>query len=236
MNSDLLHPSRTMLAILCGIGLAVSVAQSPARADEWNKKTILTVNDTIQVTDTVLQPGQYVLKLLDSQSDRHVVQIFDRYQTHVINTVIAIPTERMRPTGHTAFTFWETPPGSVRALRTWYYPGDNYGQEFLYPKHLQQVAMLMPPAPAPAPAPVAENTQPAPAEAPAPAEEAAPAPAPEQPPAEVAQNTPAETPAQSTPEQPAQQLPKTGSYYPEIGIAGALLLSLGGLLRLRRQS
>lgn len=242
MKLHSLVPSRTVLAILCGVAFTAGMATSPARADQWNKKTILTVNDTIQVTDTVLQPGQYVLKLLDSPSERHVVQIFDRDQRHIINTVIAIPAERLQPTGHTAFTFWETPPGNVRALRTWYYPGDNFGQEFLYPKHLQQVAMLMPLAPvaAPAPVPVAENIAPAPAPepAPGPAEEAAPAPAsePEQQPAEVAQSTaPAEAPDQSAPEQPAQ-LPKTGSFYPEIGIAGGLLLCLGGLLRLRRQS
>jgi outer membrane biosynthesis protein TonB len=239
MNLHSLIPSRTMLTVLCGLGLVASLATSPARADEWNKKTILTVNDTIQVIDTVLQPGQYVLKLLDSASERHVVQIFNSDQTHIINTVIAINTERLQPTGHSAFTFWETPPGNVRALRTWYYPGDNYGQMFLYPKHLQQVAMLMTtPAPVPAAEPVA-NPEPAPAEpAPAaePAAEAPAQPAPEEQPAEVAQSTaPAETPAQSTPDQPAQ-LPKTGSLYPEIGLCGALMLGFAGLLRLRRQA
>jgi len=236
MNLHSLIPSRTVLAILCGMALAMGVATSPARADQWNKKTILTVNETVQVRDTVLEPGQYVLKLLDSPSDRHIVQIFNSDQTHIINTVLAIPRERVYPTDKTEFTFWETPPGNVRALRTWFYPGDNFGQEFAYPKHLQQVAMLMPPAPAPEPAaePVPANPEPTPAEPPAQPEAAAPEPAPaEQQPTEVAQNTPpAETPAQSTPEQPAE-LPKTGSPYPAIGIAGILLLGLAGLLRLQ---
>jgi len=241
MNFQLLIPSRAALGILCGMALAAGVATTPVRADQYDKKTILTVNETVQVRDTVLEPGQYVLKLLDSQSDRHIVQIFNSDQTHIINTILAVPRERLQPTGRTEFTFWETPPGNVRALRTWFYPGDSFGQEFPYPKHLQQVAMLMPPAtaPAPPPAPMASNPEPAPAEPaaepPAQSEAAAPEPAPEQP-AEVAQNTaPPETPAQSTPEQPAQ-LPKTGSPYPEIGIAGGLLLCLGGLLRLKRQA
>lgn len=244
MNLHSLNPSRTALAVLCGMALAISVATTPARADQWNKKTILTVNETVQVRDTVLEPGQYVLKLLDSPSDRHIVQIFNRDQTHIINTVLAIPRERVYPTDKTEFTFWETPPGNVRALRTWFYPGDNFGQEFPYPKHLQQVAMLMsPPAPAPEPAaePAAANPEPSPeepaAEPPAQPEAAAPEPAPaEQQPAEVAQNTPpAETPAQSAPEQPAE-LPKTGSPYPAIGIAGVLLLGLASLLRLKRMA
>lgn len=242
MNLQSLIPSRTVLTILCGMSLAAGIATSPAQADEWNKKTVLTVGETIQIRDTVLEPGQYVLKLLDSQSDRHIVQIFNGDQTHIINTVLAIPRQRTFASDNTEFTFWETPPGNVRAMRTWFYPGDTIGNEFPYPKHLQQVAMLMPAAPAPVAAPVAENPEPAPAEpAPEPsAQTEAAEPAPEQPaqeqPAEVAQSTaPAETPAQSTPEQPAE-LPKTGSFYPLIGLSGALLLGLAGLLRLRRSA
>jgi len=99
------------------------------RADQWTKRTVLTVkNDPIQIRDTVLESGQYVLRLLDSQSDR--------------------------PRGHTQFTFWGTPPGTAKAMRMWYYPGDNMGQEFPYPTHLQQIALLRPePAPAPQPPP-----------------------------------------------------------------------------------
>jgi LPXTG-motif cell wall-anchored protein len=219
------------------MALAASVVTTPARADEWNKKTVLTVNETVQVRDTVLEPGQYVFKLLDSQSDRHVVQIFNADETHIINTVLAIPAQRLEPTGNSEFTFWETPPGTARALRRWYYPGDNFGQEFPYPKHLQQVAMLTTPVPVAAPAPVVveSNQEPAPPEPPAQPEAVqTPEPAPEQQPVEVAQSTaPAETPVPSTPEQPAE-LPKTGSPYPALGISGALLLGLAGLLRLRR--
>jgi hypothetical protein len=80
-----------MLAIL-GIALATGAVTKPARADMWDKKTILTVNRPIQITDTVLEPGQYVLKLLDSQSDRQIVEIFNSDQTHMINTVLAIPS------------------------------------------------------------------------------------------------------------------------------------------------
>jgi LPXTG-motif cell wall-anchored protein len=232
---------RTALAIL-GLALATGAITNLARADVWDKKTILTVNQPIQISDTVLEPGQYVLKLMNTQADRHVVQIFNGDQTHIINTILAIPRQRTELRGRTEFTFWETPPGSYKALRTWFYPGDEFGQEFRYPHHLQQVALLTPPAP-PAEEPVAPNPEPAPAPVPAESSESVtpePAPAPEQQPAEVAQDTspapaPEETPAQSTPMQPAQ-LPKTGSPYPSIGVAGALLICLGGLLRLKRRA
>lgn len=235
-----------MKHLFFGIALTAVLVATQARGDQWDKKTILTVsNQPIQIRDTVLQPGQYVLRLLDSQADRHVVQIFNRDQTHIINTVLAVPSMRVVPTGHTKFTFWETPPGTAKAMRDWYYPGDTVGQEFPYPKHLEQIAMLEPPAVTP-PANTesesqsstestesqssnnessqAEETQPQPVN-----------PEPEQQPAEVAQNAappPAESqPAQTTPA-PAE-LPKTATEYPLIGLAGGVLLGLFLLLRRR---
>jgi hypothetical protein len=104
-------------------------------ADEWNKRTILTINEPLQVPNKVLQPGTYVMKLLDSPSNRNIVQIYDKNEQHLITTVLAIPNYRLQPTGKTQFGFWETPAGQPKALRTWFYPGDNFGQEFAYPKN-----------------------------------------------------------------------------------------------------
>src|SRR6202030_3688885 len=115
------------LALLAAAGLS-----TPARADQWDKKTIMTVNEAVQVPNKVLEPGTYVFKLLDSQSDRHVVQIFNKDETHIVTTIIAIPNYRLQPTGKTEFAFWETPAGQPRAMRAWFYPGDNFGQEFAY--------------------------------------------------------------------------------------------------------
>jgi outer membrane biosynthesis protein TonB len=223
-----------------GVILAMGQATFRAQADEWDKKTVLTINQPMQVRETLLQPGQYVFKLLDSNSDRHIVQIFNADQSHLINTILAVPNYRLQPTGGSRFAMWETPAGSVNALRAWFYPGDNYGQEFPYPKHLQQIALLSPvplppppvvqPEPAPAP-PQAE--QPAPAEPPAQPEVAQEPPAEGPQPAELAENTPVPAP----PEQAAQPsstpstLPKTASPYPATGLAGLVLVSFGALLR-----
>ena len=125
---------KQLVLAVASIGLlGVAIAPS-ARADQWNKKTILTVNETIQVPNKVLPPGKYVIKLLDSPSNRHIVQIFNGDETHLLTTILAIPNYRLQPTGKTVFGFWETPPGQPKALRAWFYPGDNFGQEFAYPK------------------------------------------------------------------------------------------------------
>ena len=77
-----------------------------------------------------------MIKLVDSLSDRHIVRILNENEDAVITTVLAIPNWRLQPTGKTEFMFWETPAGNPPALRAWFYPGDNFGQEFAYPKGL----------------------------------------------------------------------------------------------------
>ena len=109
-----------------------------AAADEWNKRTNLTVNEPILVPGKELMPGKYVMKLLDSSSNRHIVQIFNEDQTKLEATIMAYNkvVTQPDPKGNTILTYWETPAGSPPALRGWIYPGDTWGQEFAYPKKL----------------------------------------------------------------------------------------------------
>jgi hypothetical protein len=115
------------------MGLMTFVPSS--MADQWNKKTIITVGEPIQVPGKVLQPGKYVMKLMDSPSNRHIVQIFNEREDQLQTTILAIPNYRLEVTGDTQLGFWETPAGQPKALRAWFYPGDNFGQEFAYPKN-----------------------------------------------------------------------------------------------------
>ena len=233
--------SHPVPALLCALTIVSGLGMFRAQADEWNKKTILTVNEPIQVTDTVLNPGRYVFMLADSSSDRHIVRIYNADQTHLIDTVMAIPNYRLQPTGNSRFMFWETPPGTAKAMRAWFYPGDNFGQEFRYPKNPYVLQARVT-----APSPTVSQAEPAPAPAAAPPEPAGNQPAPEQqqpePQPEIAQNTPppaAAPPAPAPSTQPQEQskpeeLPQTASPYPMIGLGGGLLLGLAGLLRLKR--
>jgi hypothetical protein len=219
---------RLILAI-ASIGL-LGIAFAPsAPADEWNKKTIMTVGEPIQVPNLVLPAGTYVIKLLDSPSDRHIVQIFNADENHLFTTILAIPNYRIQPTGKTVFTFWETPPGQPKALRAWFYPGDNFGQEFAYPKSAAvQIAAVSHQT-----VPTTEATQPA--ELPqAPVTQTQP-----EPQQEVAQNTPPPQPVAAPAPEPIpvpQELPKTASIYSLIGLVGVFALGLFALVRTFRLS
>src|SRR5690349_8032811 len=108
-----------------------------ASADDWNKKTKVTFSAPVEVPGVgaqVLPAGTYVFKLLDSPSDRHIVQIFNEREDHIFTTILAIPNYRYKATDKTVMTFKERAEGQPQAIRTWFYPGRQWGDEFVYPK------------------------------------------------------------------------------------------------------
>jgi hypothetical protein len=123
------------ISLSCCAVLFCSVLSSSAKANDWNKKTIVTFSDSVEVPGAILPPGTYVFKLLDLSSIRNVVQIMSADEDFVFATVIAIPIERTEPADHTLFRFSERPADSPVALHTWFYPGETTGLEFIYPTY-----------------------------------------------------------------------------------------------------
>ena len=129
----------TATTALC-IALLGSIYVPAARADDWNRKTTITFSGPVEIPGVhlkgfgVLPAGTYVFKILDSQSDRHIVQIFNQDETTIYATILAIPNYRLKATDKTVITFRERAAGQPEALRAWFYPGRNWGEEFVYPK------------------------------------------------------------------------------------------------------
>src|SRR5947209_1512759 len=122
------------------IALLGAVLAPGAKADDWNRKTVVTFSGPVEIPGVhlagwgVLPAGTYVFKILDSQSDRHIVQIFSKDELTVYATILAIPNYRLKATDKTVMPYRERPVGQPEALRAWFYPGRNWGEEFVYPK------------------------------------------------------------------------------------------------------
>ena len=129
-----------VLKTVAGLVLISAMTAPVSLADDWNRKTIITFSGPVEIPGVhlkgwgVLPAGTYVFKILDSQSDRHIVQIFSKDEKTVYATVLAIPNYRLKVTDKTVMTFSERPAGEPEALRAWFYPGRNWGEEFVYPK------------------------------------------------------------------------------------------------------
>jgi len=119
--------SAVMAATLIGAALAPR-----AKADQWDRKTIVTFGEAVEISGQVLPAGTYVFRLADTISDRHIVQIWNPGEDQLLATLATIPNKRFEPPDQTIFEFDERPSGSPMAIKVWYYPGNTTGEEFVY--------------------------------------------------------------------------------------------------------
>ncbi len=217
---------KTLATVFCILALCVLVAPL-AKADDWNRETVITFSGPVEVPGVgaqILPAGTYVFKIFDSQSDRHIVQIFSQDKTHVFTTILAIPNYRLKATDKTVITFRERPAGEPEALRAWFYPGREWGEEFVYakPRAIELAKEMNQPVLATsielAAAPI-EALKTAPVEAVAPTGE----------PIELAQvvEPPPVAAAAPAPVATAEALPQTASQLPLIALIGLLTIGVG---------
>jgi hypothetical protein len=227
---------KRMTALFC---FAMLFAIFPARADEWNNKTIVTFSQPVELPGVVLPSGTYVFKLLNSLSNRHIVQVFNADETKILTTILAIPNYRLTPSGETVLRFDERPKEQPEALRAWFYPGDNFGQEFVYPKpramRLAEITGQPVLSREAKPIETPEELKSATVVAIAPArkapEMAAP---PTRPSVEADRTAPVPELPRPIPELPVGKLPDTASPLPLVALAGILSLGVARLLNGRR--
>jgi hypothetical protein len=127
---------KLMAIISCFVFVTLAITPQ-VKADEFNKKTILTFSEPFEVPGVdaqILPAGTYVFKIVDAIGDRDIVQISDAAETHVYTTILAIANWRLKPTDKTVLTFGERGEGQPEAIKAWFYPGETWGQEFVYPK------------------------------------------------------------------------------------------------------
>jgi hypothetical protein len=134
MRRTVMNRFKVIATIFC-LSLMALVFSPSVQADTWNKKTVVTFSKPVEIPGGIVLPaGTYVFELVDTLADRHIVRIFNKDRTRVFATILAIPNWRLNATNKTVMTFGERSAGSPEAIRAWFYPGDNLGQEFVYPK------------------------------------------------------------------------------------------------------
>jgi len=216
---------------LCLTVLCVLVAPK-AKADDFNRKSIVTFSAPVEVGGTgaqILPAGTYVFKVINAGVYEHIVQISNLDETHVFTLIVAMPNYRLKSTNKTVMTFSERPAGQPEALKAWFYPGREWGEQFVYdkPKAIQlaketnEVVLATPVALAAAPVEVLVT---APVVAVTPAGEAVET-------AQVVEPPPAPVVAAAAPA-PVEvaSLPATASDLGLIGLSGLMLLGAGFLV------
>jgi LPXTG-motif cell wall-anchored protein len=207
----------------------------PVRGDEGNQRTTLTFSQPVELPGVVLPAGKYVFKLIWGNTYRNVIQVSNAEETKVLATLLAIHDYRLKPTQDTVIRFAERPVNRPEAIRGWFYPGLEFGHEFVYAKkratELAEATHQV--------VPFADVT---PTEQPAELEKApVAAMTPEKKEVQIAQAIEVSPPArteiaqarESAPAPAPAELPKTGSPLPLIALGGILSLVIAGALKYR---
>jgi len=218
---------KALAFVLIALG-ALAILPS-VQASEVNQRTVLTFSGPVEIPGQILPAGTYVFKLANSNSSRQIVQVFNEAENQVFGTFLTIPDYKMQPSDKTVIRFEERNAGSPQAIKAWFYPGRNYGHEFVYPKNkaVELAKANDTPVPAlpaePMPVPTLVMTPqvihtwmiaPLKAEEPTGQE------------VELAQEF-SSAPAGELP----AELPETGSTLPLIGLAGLIALGTGAVLQ-----
>jgi hypothetical protein len=229
----LLKTSLTLALALCAL--------TSVQASEMNQSTVFTFSSPVALPGKVLPAGTYVFKLLNSWSDRNVVQVFNKDENQILGTFLAIPDYRLNPKSDTVILFEERPAGSPEAIKEWFYPGRNYGHEFVYPKQTAMALAKANQTPVPA---IGEQASEALVEIssnladPKVAEMQNAPLSVEVPTKDEPEAANVETPAlieavavETAPMYAPEQLPSTGSWMPTIGLLGLFSIGVAGMLR-----
>ncbi|HVB32930.1 MAG TPA: hypothetical protein VNJ52_00950 [Patescibacteria group bacterium] len=122
----------SFFSVFFAAGLLSFMLVPGARASAWNQKTLVTVNGPVEIPGHVLSPGTYTFRLIDSISGSSIVAITNAETGKLITYALAEPAFRPNVTAKPVVTLEERPSNSPPALLKWFYPGDEWGQKFIY--------------------------------------------------------------------------------------------------------
>jgi hypothetical protein len=231
--------------LTAGICLAIiSVVGLNANAQRFDRGTKITVNQPFDIPGAVALPaGTYVIRLMDIAGTRNVVQILNADETRSYAIVLGIPDYRLEAPEKTEISFYEAGPGEPLPLRAWFYPGYNYGVEFVYPrKKAVEIARIsgehviaVPWEDEYIPEPEELETEPLIAIEPSGEEAELEAVHPEAAPAPVPEAEPGAVESVLTPQAEAPKLPRTATPLPLVALTGLLAAGAAGTLRIARK-
>jgi hypothetical protein len=116
--------------------MSMTLSTAPARAQgPIDSRTEFTFNTPVELPGVTLPPGTYVFRFADATTSKNVMQVLAKDSTNkTYGLFLTISAQRPKPSDEAELRFLETPAGAPAAVKTWWYPGNTIGREFIYPK------------------------------------------------------------------------------------------------------
>ena len=126
--------STRVFGLACAVAVFVCLMAAPVSAQPLDKRTLFTFSAPVTLPGVTLPAGQYLFRLADPNSSSKVVQVLNAEGTKPYGLFFTIGAERPEPAASPELRFMETASGTPAAIRTWWYPGERRGYEFIFPK------------------------------------------------------------------------------------------------------
>ena len=129
--------SKRILVSACAAAMFASVSVRPAAAQgsqPLDDRTEFTFNSPVEMPGVTLPPGTYVFHFVDASNQKKVIQVADKSSNKNYGMFMTINAIRPKASDDAELRFLETPAGKPAAVKTWWYPGNTIGREFIYPK------------------------------------------------------------------------------------------------------
>jgi hypothetical protein len=126
--------STRSFGLACAVAVFACLMAAPVAAQPLDKRTMFTFSAPVTLPGVTLPAGQYLFRLADPNSSSKVVEVLNAKGTKPYGLFFTIAAERPEPAASPEVRFMETASGTPAAIRTWWYPGERRGYEFIFPK------------------------------------------------------------------------------------------------------
>lgn len=129
--------AKSLISSACAAAMLLTLSATPASAQggPLDSRTEFTFNQPVELPGVTLPPGTYIFRFVDATTGRKVMQVQAKDASDkTYGMFLTISAERPKPSDDAELRFLETPAGAPAAVRTWWYPGNTIGREFIYPK------------------------------------------------------------------------------------------------------
>jgi hypothetical protein len=114
--------------------LMMNVGNAMAQSMVADSKTEFTFKAPVELPGVTLPAGTYVFRFADPNTSRQVMQVLAKDGNKPYGLFLTIQAQRPKASAEAELRFLETPAGQPAAVKTWWYPGNSTGREFIYPK------------------------------------------------------------------------------------------------------
>lgn len=122
-----------VLVVSCCLAANCVVSAFAASRNQKGQTTKVVFTAPVEIPRRVLPAGSYLFTLVPGDPEHNLVQVWTADRQHLIATDLTVPDYTLHPAGNTTLKFDMTKySAEPDALRAWFYPGDEFGHEFVY--------------------------------------------------------------------------------------------------------